>query len=83
MPVSIERVDKDEDADENVMLYLSAKRHRSLVNHLKDRLFHFGSLVQYHLMSAKDQSRVHQFGNGSLSWNVPRMRIVRGWKLEG
>ena len=33
-----------------------------LGNHLKDRLFHFGSLVEYHPITAKDQPRIHQFG---------------------
>ena len=33
-----------------------------LENHLKDRLFRFGSLVEYYPISAKDQSRIHQFG---------------------
>ena len=41
--------------------YLMGK-HRmrdALGNHLKDRLFH---LVEYHPKTAKDQSRIHQFG---------------------
>ena len=33
-----------------------------LGNHLKDRSFPFGSLVEYHPITAKDQSRIHQFG---------------------
>ena len=33
-----------------------------LGNHSKDLLFHFGSLVEYHPITAKDQSRIHQFG---------------------
>ena len=37
----------------------------------------FGSLVEYHLITSKDQSRIHQFGK-SLTWIVPRIRIVRG-----
>ena len=32
-----------------------------LGNHLKDRLFH-GSLVEYHPITAKDQSKIHQCG---------------------
>ena len=32
-----------------------------LGNHLKDRSFRFGSLVEYYPISAKDQSRIHQF----------------------
>ena len=33
-----------------------------LGNHLQDLLFPFGSLVEYHPITAKDQSRIHQFG---------------------
>ena len=33
-----------------------------LGNRLKDRSFRFGSLVEYYPVSAKDQSRIHQFG---------------------
>ena len=32
-----------------------------LGNHLKDRSFRFGSLVEYYPISAKDQSTIHQF----------------------
>ena len=50
-----------------------------LGNHVQDRLLHF---VEYHPKTAKDQSRIHQFGK-SLTWIVSRIRIVRGWNLEG
>ena len=45
----------------------------------KGPIISFGSLVEYHPISAKDQSRIHQFG---LTWIVPRIRSVRGgiWK---
>ena len=43
----------------------------------------FGSLVEYHPKTAKDQSRIHQFGKESFSWIVPWIRIVRGANLEG
>ena len=33
-----------------------------LGNHLKVPIIPFGSLVEYHLVTAKDQSRIHQFG---------------------
>ena len=33
-----------------------------LGNHLKDQIIPFGSLVEYHPITAKDQSRIHQFG---------------------
>ena len=34
----------------------------ALENHLKDRSFPFGSLVEYYPISARDRSRIHQFG---------------------
>ena len=43
----------------------------------------FGSLVEYYPISAKDQSRIHQFWKESLSWIVPWIRSVRGENLEG
>ena len=55
------------------MLYLSAK-HSNLLsdgklhtrdvleNPFKGPIISFGSLVEYHSKSAKDQSRIHQFG---------------------
>ena len=33
-----------------------------LGNHLQDLIIPFGSLVEYHPITAKDQSRIHQFG---------------------
>ena len=33
-----------------------------LGNHLKDLTIPLGSLVEYHPIIAKDQSRIHQFG---------------------
>ena len=42
-----------------------------------------GSLVEYYPISAKDQSRIHQFWKESLTWIVPWIRSVRGVKLEG
>ena len=41
----------------------------------------FGSLVECHPITAKDQSRIHQ--QESFTWIVPRMRSVRGENLEG
>ena len=39
----------------------------------------FGSLVEYHPITAKDQSRIHQFRKKeSLTWMVPWKRSVRG-----
>ena len=43
----------------------------------KGPIIPFGSLVEYHLITAKDQSRTHQFGKISLTWIVPRIRFVR------
>ena len=48
----------------------------------KGPIIPFGSLVEYHLITAKDQTRIHQFGK-NLSWIVPRIRIVPGENLEG
>ena len=43
----------------------------------------FGSLVEYHPITAKDQSRIHQFGKKVLPGIVPRIRSVRGRNWEG
>ena len=43
----------------------------------------FGSLVDYHPITAKDQSRIHQVGKKVVTWIVPRIRSVRGGSLEG
>ena len=37
----------------------------------KGPIIPFGSLVEYYPISAKDQSRIHQFGKESLTWIVP------------
>ena len=42
----------------------------------------FGSLVKYYPVTAKDQSRIHQFGKKVLLGFVPRIRFVRGGNLE-
>ena len=54
-----------------------------LGNYLKGPIIPFGSLVEYHPITAKDQSRIHQFGKRSFTWIVPRIRFVRGGNLEG
>ena len=54
-----------------------------LENHFKGPTIPFGSLVEYHPITAKNQSRIHQFGKKVLPWIVPRIRIVRGVNLEG
>ena len=47
----------------------------------KGPIIPFDSLVEYHPIAAKDQSRIHQFGK-SLTWIVPRIRSVRGGTVE-
>ena len=49
---------------------------------LKWPIIPFGSLVEYYPISAKDQSRIHQFWKESLTWNILRIRIDRGVNLE-
>ena len=49
----------------------------------KGPIIPFGSLVEYHPITAKDQSRIHQFGKKVLTWIVPRIRSLRGENLEG
>ena len=48
----------------------------------KGPIIPFGSLVEYHPITSKDQSRIHQFGT-SFTWIVPRIRPLRGGNLEG
>ena len=50
---------------------------------IKGPIIPFGSLVEYHPITAKDQSKIHQFGRKSLTWIVPWIRFVRGVNLEG
>ena len=49
-----------------------------LGNRLNGPIIPFGSLVEYYPISAKDQSRIHQFGKKVFTWIVPRIRFVRG-----
>ena len=42
----------------------------------------FGSLVEYHPITAKDQSNP-SIWKESFTWIVPRIRSVRGGNLEG
>ena len=53
-----------------------------LGNLFKGPIIPFGSLVEYYPITAKDQSRIHQFGQ-SFTWIVPRIRSLRGVNLEG
>ena len=43
----------------------------------------FGSLVEYHPITAKDQPRTHQFGKKVLPGLFLGYAIVRGANLEG
>ena len=50
----------------------------------KGPIIPFGSLVEYHPITAKDQSRIHQsIWKESFTWIVPRICFVRGENLEG
>ena len=49
----------------------------------KGPIIPFGSLVEYHPITAKDQSRIHQFWKESFTWIVPRIRYLRGGNVEG
>ena len=42
----------------------------------------FGSMMEYHPTSAKDKSRLHQFGEKKFTRNFPRMRIACGRNPE-
>ena len=42
----------------------------------------FGAMVEYHPISAKNQSRLHQFGAKSLARYISRLCIFRGRNLE-
>ena len=55
---------------------------RRFGENFKGPIIPFRSLVEYFAISAKDQSRIHQFWKESLTWIVPWIRSVRGWKLE-
>ena len=64
--------------------YLMGRPHMRdvLGNHLKRTIIPFGSLVEYYSITAKDQSRIHQFGK-SFTSIVLWIRSVRGRNLEG
>ena len=49
----------------------------------KGPIIPFGSLVEHHPITAKDQTRIHQFGNKVLPGLFLGIRFVRGWNLEG
>ena len=50
----------------------------------KGPMIPFGSIwLSITQKTAKDQSRIHQFGKKVFTWIVPRIRFVRGENLEG
>ena len=49
-----------------------------LGNHLKGPIIPFGSLAEYHPITAKDQSPNPSIWKESLTWIVLRIRFVRG-----
>ena len=52
-------------------------------NHLKDRIIPFGSLVEYHPITAKDKSRIHQFGKKVLPGLFLGCSLYAGWIWQG
>ena len=54
-----------------------------LGNHLKDQSLPFGSLVEYCPITAKDQSRIHQFGKKILTGLFLGYALYAGRNLEG
>ena len=49
----------------------------------KGPLIPFGSLVEYHPITAKGSVKNPSIWKESLIWIVPRIRSLRGWNLEG
>ena len=54
-----------------------------LGNHFKGPIIPFGSLVEYHPTTAKDQSRIHQFGKKVLPGLFLRYSLYAGWIWKG
>ena len=54
-----------------------------LGNHLEDLLSPFGSLVEYHPITAEGSVAHPSIWKESFTWIVPRIRSVRGGNLEG
>ena len=42
----------------------------------------FGAMVEHHTISAKDSSRLHQFGPKVLTGFFPQLCIACGWNVE-
>ena len=47
----------------------------------KGPIIPFGSLVEYHPITARDQSRIHQFGKKVLPWTGLRICICTRWRI--
>ena len=54
-----------------------------LGNLFKDQSFHLVSLVEYHPITAKDQSRIHQFGKKVLPGLFLGYALYAGWIWKG
>ena len=54
-----------------------------LGNHFKGLIIPFSSWVEYYTITAKDQSRIHQFGKKVLPGLFFGYAFVRGRNLEG
>ena len=54
-----------------------------LGNHLKDLLFHLVHWLEYYPITAKDQSRIHQFGKKVLPGLFLEYALHEVWDLEG
>ena len=76
------------------MLHFSAKRHRSILwwktpyerrfgQPIEGPMILFGSLVEYHPITAKDQSTIHQFGERVLLGLFLRYALYAVGNLEG
>ena len=55
---------------------------RRFAQPFKGLIFPFGSLVEHHPFTAKDQSRIKSIWKESLTWIVPGIRFVRRWVFE-
>ena len=53
-----------------------------LGNHFNGPNIPFGSLVEYYPITAKDQSRIHQFGKKVLPGLFLGYALYAGWNLE-
>ena len=59
------------------------EEHKRLKNHFKDQSFHLVSLVEYHPISTKDQSRIHQVGKKALPREYSSDYVLYTWREFG